>query len=236
MKWMLALALSLLTVSGVLFAEEPKDQTEKPAAKADSAAVEKKLDSMILANVDLREVTVSEAADAIKKAAISADPAGKGIDINVNVTDKQILDRKISMAFHKTPLRQALTQLCKQAGLEFKVKADGMVEVTAKPETDIKKKLNNIVMDHVEFSDAQVETVIAFLRKRAKELDPDGKGINIVVSIPKDTKLSTITMEMDDIPVGKLLEYICMSAGLSMTVEENVVIIKVKEKEKAGTN
>ena len=50
-------------------------------------------------------------------------------------------------------------------------------------ERGIRAKLQNIVLPKVEFEEASVAQVVAFLKKRSQELDPDGEGVNIILQL-----------------------------------------------------
>lgn len=52
----------------------------------------------------------------------------------------------------------------------------------------IQKKLEDIIIDHIEFEEVSIYNVINYLRKRSKDLDPQGKGVNLFLNIKKDTK------------------------------------------------
>jgi len=49
--------------------------------------------------------------------------------------------------------------------------------------TKIKQKLENIVIDHLEFQDATISAVVNLLRVRAKELDPEKEGVNMFLRL-----------------------------------------------------
>ncbi|MFA5204915.1 MAG: hypothetical protein WC708_10990 [Lentisphaeria bacterium] len=50
-------------------------------------------------------------------------------------------------------------------------------------ERGIRAKLQNIIVPKVEFEEASVAQVVAFLKKRSQELDPDGEGVNIILQL-----------------------------------------------------
>jgi hypothetical protein len=50
----------------------------------------------------------------------------------------------------------------------------------------IVRKLNGIIIPKVDFRDVTVAEAIEFLRQRAKALDPEGTGVNIVLKLPAE--------------------------------------------------
>lgn len=126
----------------------------------------------------------------------------------------------------------------------------------AQKETKLQKKLQNIVIDHIEVEEATVEAVVNLLRVRAKELDPEKEGINIVLFLedPKKKAQSqktkavkkenddeiideaagnkdqkTVTLIFDDIALGEALKNICIAADMRYKVEQYAVVIASKD-------
>lgn len=61
--------------------------------------------------------------------------------------------------------------------------------LTAAPkENKLRRKLRTIVIDHIEVEDATVEAVIKLIRIRAKDLDPEKEGVNIVLFLDPPKK------------------------------------------------
>lgn len=95
-------------------------------------------------------------------------------------------------------------------------------EVTA--ESPALKKANEIIIPNLEFREATLDEAIAFLRVKAKELDPDKTGINIVVK-PGGNSDARITISLTNIPLIEALHYVAELAGLRMKAEKNAVVL-----------
>lgn len=124
----------------------------------------------------------------------------------------------------------------------------------------IQKKLEEIIIDHIEFEEVTIPTVVKYLKNRSKDLDPEGQGVNIFLRLGTgaDTGITseekpdeeedegfldeeevdetldesgggssdiTITMVVDDIPLGEAIRYICRSGNLKYRVEKFAVVI-----------
>ena len=48
----------------------------------------------------------------------------------------------------------------------------------------IHKKLKNIIIDHIEFEEVTIPTVVKYLKMRSKQIDPEKVGVNIFLRIP----------------------------------------------------
>lgn len=109
-------------------------------------------------------------------------------------------------------------------------------------------RLRELIFPHVEFDEMPLPEVMKALRKEARALDPDGKGVAIDLLLCEDaTKRETtpapppnaknmgedpfrgfqdtrnvsdrtLTMNMDNIPLGEILRYVGMGCGLRMWI------------------
>ncbi len=161
-------------------------------------------------------------------------------------------------------------------------------------DSGIRAKLQNIIIPKIEFEEATIAQVVAFLRKRSVELDPESEGVNIILQLaagpgagaterdptptapegwggeganppaggppmappapggdagpdgaaptfaPEATPVAplapaggspserTVTMSMNNIPLGEVIRYVCLGAGLKFRVESNAVVIADK--------
>ena len=48
----------------------------------------------------------------------------------------------------------------------------------------IHKKLKNIIIDHIEFEEVTIPTVVKYLKMRSKQIDPEKVGVNIFLRLP----------------------------------------------------
>lgn len=97
----------------------------------------------------------------------------------------------------------------------------------------LRDKLKSIVIPKLELDKATVAQTVAFLRQRSQELDPDGQGVNIILQLAPapaggGTAAPTITLNLNRVPLGEVLRYVCMQADLKFAVENNAVIIADK--------
>jgi len=80
--------------------------------------------------------------------------------------------------------------------------------------------------------DVEEETVAAVLSKLetlSEEHDPDKVGVRIVVRSPRESGEHTITMNMHNTPVGDLVCYICLGAGLKLSIVKGIAIVESRE-------
>ncbi|HCE44717.1 MAG TPA: hypothetical protein DET40_14340 [Lentisphaeria bacterium] len=94
---------------------------------------------------------------------------------------------------------------------------------------NINKKLDSITFDHVEFEDVQILTAVKYFKTRSRESDPERNGINIILMNnslnPDNSKWPVITINVDNIPAGKLLKLFCASTKIDMRIDPHAVVI-----------
>ncbi|MEQ1749565.1 MAG: Amuc_1098 family type IV pilus outer membrane protein [Prosthecobacter sp.] len=89
----------------------------------------------------------------------------------------------------------------------------------------ISAKLRDIKIERIDFSGAALEEVLEYLRVRARDLDPQGKGIDFVMGVPKDLPLKPVSLNLTNVPIEEVLRYVTEVSGVSYRVEEYAVRI-----------
>jgi hypothetical protein len=100
-----------------------------------------------------------------------------------------------------------------------------------KGEDPISAKLDKIIIPKVEFIDCEIDEALDFLRKRARDLDPAGKGVNIILQVPTDFDRScyTVTFSLKDIPLRDAIDYVARSVNLETKVERSAVVVSLPQ-------
>jgi len=94
----------------------------------------------------------------------------------------------------------------------------------------LSQKLDSIIIPQIQFHDANINDVIQYLAGQGKLLDPDRKGVNIVL-MDKENK-SRIYMSVRNITLRKALISLATMADLSLEIEEGRTSVMLKPKEK----
>ena len=113
---------------------------------------------------------------------------------------------------------------------------EGPTSVVEQPQMDtrgsqaINNKLDEIIIPRIDFTDSSIKEAIAFIKKRAADLDEDdsdNKGINIVLKLPPDSPDAAypITLSLTDVPLREALRYVTEAANLKIKVETHAVVV-----------
>lgn len=87
----------------------------------------------------------------------------------------------------------------------------------------LENKLSKIIIKKLDVEDAKIKDVFELIRQKSREADPEGKGVNFVFQDIPDS--GTVTVNLLDIPLNKLIEYVCISANLKFKIDTHAVII-----------
>ncbi len=96
------------------------------------------------------------------------------------------------------------------------------------------EKAKRIVIPRVEFQEAPLDDVAAYLADASRTLDPDKKGVNILVQAPPASRTARITLNFKDIPLLDALRYTADVAGLKLTADDNALVISTPQAPAGG--
>jgi len=102
--------------------------------------------------------------------------------------------------------------------------------LTTRGTQSVNRKLDEIIIPRINFTDATVREAVEYLRQRSAELDLDGadagnRGVNIVLKLDAAAASQTITIDLSNIPLREALDYITRLANLKTKIEPYAVLI-----------
>jgi general secretion pathway protein D len=102
----------------------------------------------------------------------------------------------------------------------------------------IRRKLKTIKIPEIDFTEATIEEAVEFLRRQAKELDPTGEGVNIIIKSanqapggdgiepdPGAIGSAPINLQLSNVPLEDALKFTTELAGLKYKVDPLAVIV-----------
>ncbi|MCB1276861.1 MAG: hypothetical protein KDL09_09800 [Prosthecobacter sp.] len=98
----------------------------------------------------------------------------------------------------------------------------------------ISQKLRTLIFPKVEFAGATLDEVVELLRVRSRDLDPQGKGISFVISVPAEARSKPISLNLFNVPMDEVLRYVGEMCGVAYKVDEHAVIfVSISERNSA---
>ena len=101
-----------------------------------------------------------------------------------------------------------------------------------KPANKLEERLKQTVLETVDFRDAELRDVLAFLKDAAGPKQP----VNFVLVPPRaDTEQPQITLTLDHVSVYDAIRYTAMVTGSEFRIDENAVVITPADAETAAS-
>jgi general secretion pathway protein D len=102
--------------------------------------------------------------------------------------------------------------------------------LTARGTQSVNRKLDEIIIPRLNFTDATVREAIEYLRSVSAQQDRDpadagDRGVNIVLKLDAAAASQTITIDLANIPLREALDYITRLANLKIKVEPYAVLV-----------
>ena len=102
----------------------------------------------------------------------------------------------------------------------------------ADPSYALRNKLEKIIVPEVSVRQAAPADVIEYLNAEANKRSPDKTQINFVWLVPAGIKLNPVTLNLRNVPLTDVLNFVTQLAGLRYRVEAHAVVIYKSEPER----
>lgn len=89
-------------------------------------------------------------------------------------------------------------------------------------------KAETIIISKCDVREETVENVLAFLRAKSRELDPEKKGVEIILGGTEKTRDVRITMNLENIPLYKAVKYVAAAANLEVSWVGKAIVVNSK--------
>jgi len=90
---------------------------------------------------------------------------------------------------------------------------------------NFKEKVNALILPRIDFKDATLKEILSFLETNSKQLDPEQKGIKIVLKDPKSEQGdSKITLSLSNVPMLEALRYVTNLTNTKFKIGKNDTI------------
>ncbi len=222
------------------------------------AAINHKLTSIIVPNLEFRRTTLSDGIEFLRQEARRLDtsePNEAKRGINIVLAQSLIADngkKRITITMERVPLIEALRQVARQAGAQVAVEPylvnlvpapAGAITPVPLPEVtaadklrlaETQRKLDSIIIPNIEFRRTTIRDGIEFLRQEARRLDTDPnqdeRGVNIVLnaSVSNDKR---VTLSLSNMPLLEALRYVASQTDTKVSVEPYAAVLEANNPE-----
>ena len=195
------------------------------------------LQSVVLPTIEFVDVPLYQALDflQIRSGELSGSP---GLGINFILKGgEELRNIPITLNLRDVSLGQALWFIAEIGHLNFSVdqhavivsKPDEWEKVPARPTSTDRKvaeKVNQIVIPRVEFSEVPLPDAVDLLRTLSRELDPEKKGINLVLlGDVGEGNTPEISLQLSRIPLAEAIRYTAQLADYEVRLENGAVLL-----------
>jgi hypothetical protein len=85
--------------------------------------------------------------------------------------------------------------------------------------------LQKMIVPKIEFREATLSDVLAFLHQISGELAANKKPLSFVFHAPSGTPVPTVTLSLQNVPMLDVLRYVTATTGLAYKIEAHAVVI-----------
>ncbi len=196
------------------------------SARSEDGALEEKVQKIIFPVVQFKDATIEQAVEYIRMKSrdldtISQPPVTKGVSI---VLRSGGLADTISLDLRDAPLIEVVRYCAERVGLQYRVEKHAVVLATkfeekpappAATPPPVLGTADQMVFPVIQFTDASVFAAAEYFQAKSRDLDPEKKGVNIVVKPGgADNK---ITLNLRNIPLPYALAYAAELGGYQLT-------------------
>lgn len=112
-----------------------------------------------------------------------------------------------------------------KAGVTMAAAPDGAQSSSAQRRMSLASKLAKLRLPSIVFDQVSLQEALEFLKVRARDVDPERKGIDFVMALPAAQAAATLSLNLTDVPVEEVLRYATDLTGCGYRVEEFAVRI-----------
>jgi len=234
-----ALGLAAIALCGSASAqlkEGSKQQMSESAGKSQAAsAAAAKARKIIIPQMHFSKATLQEGLDYLRMKSRDLDPEKTGVNLVLCTTPSTEKPKPLSFLLTNISLYDAFNAISKVEGYNLIESQDALILASPdwKPSpaevsgenNPIYLKAQKIILPRVEFKAATALEAVSYLTLVSKSLDPDQKGINIVLQ-PSNSTPPPIYLSLRNVPVTSVLSYAAQCIGYGLKFEDGVFYLE----------
>ena len=93
--------------------------------------------------------------------------------------------------------------------------------------SSLSERMANMVMPNIDFNQVDIQSAVKFLNQESKRNDPDGLGVNIILSLTNEELASVpkLSLSLRNLPLTEVVRYMCQKCGLKYRVQAQALVI-----------
>lgn len=204
----------------------------------DAALIRDRLAKIIIPTIEFRDVPLGDALVFLREKTKELDPEKKGINL-VSIPAKNAPEPRLTVSFKEIPLSEALKYIAALSDLEVEFGDPAVIlrqpstERYAAPSTGTAPSGNSatlaagLTLTSVEFAEATLPAVLQFLQKKSVDLDPEKRGLNLILDAPGEPTPESlrITLSLRDVSISDVLRYVAELSNLKLRYDDEAVVL-----------
>lgn len=103
---------------------------------------------------------------------------------------------------------------------------EGSTRSGSQPASAALKRAGKLIFPNIVLSDATLSETVDFLRAKAKDLDPENLGVNLILAPSADGAEPKLTLSLSNVPLSEALRYVAALGGCELTADEHAITLR----------
>lgn len=200
--------------------------------------VQDRLAKITIPTIEFRDTPLGDALAFLREKTRELDPEKLGVNL-VHIPVEGAPEPKLTVSFRQIPLTEALKYIAALSDLEVEYGAIGVLLRAPSGEPTPEASMKNppsgkaaaladaIVLPQAAFEEVPLPSVLEVLQQKSRELDPEKKGLALVLKAPGEPAVNgiKITLTMRNISLFEALRHVAQLAGLELRFDEDAAVL-----------
>lgn len=205
--------------------------------------IKSKLEKIVIPRVQFNGASIEEALEYLRVKArdldtLTSDPKARGVSILYRPSDPPSA-AALSLDLKDIPLSEALRYVVELANLKMSILPYAVVVGEGSATTGASGSRQpaaaempspKVIIPAMEVREASLNECLDFIRNQSRELDPDKKGVNIILE-PGGDSSARITLSLKDVPVYEALRYCAELGHHKLTHDARSYVLRPESKQ-----
>jgi hypothetical protein len=151
---------------------------------------------------------------------------------------------RLSAVFKDTSMTKVLESVAARSGFRLRWDVQAVILIDPKcpdgepnaPRPEIRKldgdisnelweSLSLVFLPKIDLRDKTAREALEFIKKRSKDLSPDGGGVRLVLKLTEEASLPKITLALQNVSTGEAIRYVAELADLEVSMDKTTIYV-----------